>query len=179
MSLAAIGYGVGSRDAPGNLLAVWLGEEVSAETEVTVIETNLDDMPPNLIAALVEDLMSLGALDVTVAPVLMKKGRAGHLVSVMASPEQVARLSDHILRHSTTLGVRLTPTARVIAGRRVVEVRTELGAARVKVKELAGRAVDVSPEYEDCRRLAREHGRELSEVMRLVAEAGRRELGLA
>jgi hypothetical protein len=136
-------------------------------------------MAPNLIAALVEDLISLGALDVTVTPALMKKGRAGHLVSVMASPDQVARLTDHVLRHSTTLGVRLTPTARVIAGRRLVDVRTALGVARVKVKEIGGRAVDLSPEYEDCRRLAREHGRDVAEVIRIVAEAGRKELGLA
>jgi len=146
---------------------------------VTVIETNIDDMAPNVLAALVEDLMAAGALDVTVTPALMKKGRAGHLLSVMAGPDQVAKLTDHVLRHSTTLGVRLAPVARVITGRRIVEVQTALGVARVKVKEMGGRAVDVSPEYEDCRRLAREHGRELAEVMRMVAEAGRREAGLA
>ena len=179
MALSSIGYGVGSRDVAGNVLAVWLGETVAAQSEVTVIETNLDDMAPNLVAALVEDLMAAGALDVTVTSTLMKKGRPGHLVSVMSSPDLTARLTEHLLRHSTTLGVRLTPTARVIAGRRIVEVRTELGPARVKVKEFGGRALDVSPEYEDCRRLAREHGRDLAEVMRLVADAGRRELGLA
>jgi uncharacterized protein (TIGR00299 family) protein len=178
MSLSSIGYGIGSRDVPGNALAVWLGDEVRAASDVTVIETNIDDKAPNLIAALVEDLMDAGALDVTVTPVLMKKGRSGHQLSVMASPDAVARLTDHVLRHSTTLGVRLLPVGRVIAARRIVEVRTELGAARVKVKELGGRPVGVSPEYEDCRRIAREHGLPLAEVMRLVAEAGRREIGL-
>lgn len=178
LKLSSIGYGIGTRDVPANALAVWIGEAVGAASEVTVIETNIDDMAPNLLAALVEDLMAAGALDVTVTPALMKKGRPGHLLSVLASPDQVAILTDHVLRRSTTLGVRLTPVARVVAGRRIVEVQTPLGVARVKVKEIGGSAVDVSPEYDDCRRLAREHGRELSEVMRMVAEAGRRQAGL-
>src|SRR5579864_362108 len=179
LSLHSIGYGIGSRDTAGNALAVWIGQEVSEESGVTVIETNLDDMAPNAIAALFEDLMAAGALDVTVTPVLMKKGRPGHLVSVMSPPELVARLSDHLLRHSTTLGVRLTAVRRVIAARRVIEVATSFGPARVKVKELGGRVVDVAPEYEDCRRIAKEKGADLSVVMRAVAAAARKELGLA
>jgi pyridinium-3,5-bisthiocarboxylic acid mononucleotide nickel chelatase len=177
MSLKAIGYGIGSRDTPGNALAVWIGEGVSAETGVTMIETNLDDMAPNLIAALAEDLMATGALDVSVTPALMKKGRPGHLLSVMSSPDLVARLSDHLLRHSTTLGMRLTPAMRVAAERRVIEVTTAFGPARAKVKLMGGRPIDVTPEYEDCRRIARETGRDLREVMRIVADAARVMLG--
>ena len=179
MSLKSIGYGIGSRDVPGNALAVWIGEEAPNETGVTLIETNLDDMAPNLLAALCEDLMTAGALDVSVTPALMKKGRSGHLVTVMSAPELVARLTDHLLRHSPTLGVRMTPMRRVIAQRRILEVQTPLGTARVKVKELGGEPVDVSPEYEDCRRIARETGRDVSQVMRLVADTARKELGLA
>jgi uncharacterized protein (TIGR00299 family) protein len=178
MSLQSIGYGIGSRNVPGNALAVWIGDEVATQTGVTVIETNIDDMAPNLIAALSEDLMALGALDVSVLPVVMKKGRAGHLLAIMAAPDMVAQLTEHVLRHSTTLGVRLTKADRVIAERRVIEVRTAFGVARAKVKELGGKAVDVAPEYEDCRRLARESGRDLRDVMRAVTEAARRELGL-
>jgi pyridinium-3,5-bisthiocarboxylic acid mononucleotide nickel chelatase len=178
MSLQSIGYGIGARDVPGNALAVWIGEEVAVQTGVTLIETNIDDMPPNLIAALSEDLMALGALDVSVLPAVMKKGRAGHLLMIMAAPEMVARLTDHVLRHSTTLGVRITKADRVIAERRVIEVRTSFGMARAKVKEIGGKAIDVSPEYDDCRRLARESGRDLRAVMRAVTEAARKELGL-
>jgi pyridinium-3,5-bisthiocarboxylic acid mononucleotide nickel chelatase len=178
LKLASIGYGVGTRDTPGNVLAVWVGEEVAVETGVTVIETNIDDMAPNLLAALSEDLMAAGALDVTITPTLMKKGRLGHLVAVMSAPELVAGLTEHILRHSTTLGVRLTPVHRVIAERRIVEIESPLGRARVKVKELGGRVVDAAPEYEDCRRLAREQGLDLRDVMRIVGESARRELGL-
>jgi uncharacterized protein (TIGR00299 family) protein len=179
MMLKSIGYGIGARDVPGNALAVWIGEEARSETSVTMIETNLDDMAPNVLAALCEDLMAAGALDVTVTPALMKKGRSGHLLTVMSSPELVARLTDDLLRHSTTLGVRMTNVHRVFAGRRIIEVQTSLGTARVKVKEIGGEAVDVSPEYEDCRRIARETGHDVREVMRLVAETARGELGLA
>ena len=178
MSLRRSGYGIGANESPGNALAVWLGEEVATEKGVTLLETNLDDMAPNLLAALAEDLMAAGALDVVVVPALMKKGRAGHLVTVMSPPELAAKLTDHLLRHSTTLGVRLTPVERVVAARRVIEVSTPLGSSRVKVKELDGRAIDLAPEYEDCRRISRETGRDLREVMRTVAEAARRELGL-
>jgi hypothetical protein len=179
MSLKSIGYGIGARESPGNALAVWIGEEVRSEVGVTVIETNLDDMAPNMVAALCEDLMVAGALDVSITPALMKKGRPGHLVTVMSPPELVARLTDHLLRHSTTLGVRMTTAQRVLAQRRIVEVQTPLGPARAKVKELDGKPVDVAAEYEDCRRIARESGRDLQEVMRLVAETARKELGLA
>jgi uncharacterized protein (TIGR00299 family) protein len=178
MSLHRVGYGIGTHDAPGNALAVWIGDEVAAQSGVTMLETNIDDMAPNLIAALGEDLMAAGALDVVVVPALMKKGRPGHLLTVMSPPELVASLSDHLLRHSSTLGIRLTVVERVIAARRMIEVVTPLGSARVKVKELDGRAVDVAPEYEDCRRIARESGKDLRDVVRLVGEAARRELGL-
>jgi pyridinium-3,5-bisthiocarboxylic acid mononucleotide nickel chelatase len=170
-----IGYGAGGRDLPGNLLRVWLGEVGDrAEDTVTVLETNLDDLPGNLVAALVEDLMQAGALDVSVAPALMKKGRPGQLLTVMSSAERAPALTDLLLRSSSTLGVRVTETRRVLAEREVVEVETELGPARVKVKYLEGKAVEWAPEYEDARRLARQSGRELREVMRLVTEAARR-----
>jgi uncharacterized protein (TIGR00299 family) protein len=178
MSLRSIGYGIGGRETPGNALAVWVGEKVAAETGVTLIETNLDDMAPNLVAALCEDLMAAGALDVSVTPALMKKGRPGHLVTVMAPPELVAALTDHLLRHSTTLGVRMTGAQRVIAERRIIEVQTSLGIAHAKVKELGGRPIDVTPEYEDCRRISRETGVDLRQVMRAVDQAARKQLGL-
>jgi uncharacterized protein (TIGR00299 family) protein len=177
LSLKSIGYGIGARETPGNALAVWIGDEVKSESGVMMIETNLDDMAPNLIAALSEDLMSAGALDVSVTPALMKKGRPGHLLQVMSSPELVARLSDHLLRHSTTLGMRLTPARRVVAERRILEVTTDLGTAHVKVKMLGGNYVDVTPEYEDCRRISRETGGDLREVMRLFADAARAQVG--
>ena len=176
MSLHSVGYGIGARESPGNALAVWIGEKIEGKSGVSLIETNIDDMAPNLIAALCEDLMDAGALDVSVTPALMKKGRAGHLITVMSEPELSARLADHLLRHSTTLGVRMTSAQRVTAQRRIIEVQTHLGKVRVKVKELDGKPVDAAPEYEDCRRISLESGVDLREVMRVVADAARKEL---
>jgi pyridinium-3,5-bisthiocarboxylic acid mononucleotide nickel chelatase len=178
MALRRSGFGVGANESPGNLLGLWIGDEVATDDGVVLVETNLDDMAPNLLAALSEDLMEAGALDVAVVPAVMKKGRPGHLVTVMSPPDLASRLSELLLRHSTTLGVRLTPAQRVIAARRIVEVDTPLGSVRVKVKELAGTPVDVAPEFEDCRRIARESGRDLREVMRVADAAARRKLGL-
>jgi uncharacterized protein (TIGR00299 family) protein len=178
MSLRSIGYGIGARETPGNALAVWIGDKLESQTGVTLIETNIDDMAPNLVAALCEDLMEAGALDVSVTPVLMKKGRAGHLITVMSPPDLVAHLTDHLLRHSTTLGVRMSTAQRVTAQRRIIQVKTRFGSAHVKVKELAGKPVDVSPEYEDCRRISRETGADLRDVMRAVSDAARKELDL-
>jgi pyridinium-3,5-bisthiocarboxylic acid mononucleotide nickel chelatase len=92
----------------------------------------------------------------------------------MAAHDQAGALIDLLLRGSPTLGVRVSETRRVLAERQVVEVTTELGAARVKVKYLDGLAVEWAPEYEDARRIARESGRELREVIRLVSEAARK-----
>ena len=178
MALRSIGYGIGARESPGNALAVWVGDRVETNAGVTLIETNLDDMAPNLIAPLCEDLMSAGALDVSVTPTLMKKGRPGHLISVLSPPELAAQLAEHLLRHSTTLGVRVTSAQRVIAHRKTVEVQTKLGVARVKVKEFEGKPVDASPEFEDGRRISLETGIDLREVMRVITEAARQELGL-
>ncbi|HUE67528.1 MAG TPA: LarC family nickel insertion protein, partial [Candidatus Acidoferrum sp.] len=101
MSLRRAGYGVGSNPSPGNLLAVWIGEEIGTDKSVTLIETNLDDMAPNLIGALTEDLMAAGALDVAVVSALMKKGRPGHVLTVMSPPELTGRLTELLLRRST------------------------------------------------------------------------------
>jgi uncharacterized protein (TIGR00299 family) protein len=175
MTLERTGYGLGARPMPGNALGVWLGSAAAEPAPVTLVEANLDDMPPNLLAPLAEDLLAAGALDVTVTPVLMKKGRPGNVLSVMAEPGRARELAELVLRRSTTLGVRLSTAARIVAGRRVVEVETRYGRVRVKVKELAGRPVEVAPEYEDCRRAG---GPEVATVMREAAEAARRALGL-
>jgi uncharacterized protein (TIGR00299 family) protein len=178
MSLDRVGYGIGSRGWPGNGLAVWVGEAASGAATVTVIETNLDDLAPNLVAALVDDLFEAGALDVTVTPAVMKKGRPGHIVSAIAEPTRATDLARLMLLNSSTMGVRMTQAERVIAKRSIVEVKFELGIVRVKTKELEGEVVDVAPEFDDVRRLAQEHATDTARVMRLAAEAARRQLGV-
>jgi uncharacterized protein (TIGR00299 family) protein len=174
VTLERVGYGLGTRPDPGNALALWLGRAVQEAASVSIVEANLDDTPPNLLAALAEDLLAAGALDVSLTPTVMKKGRPGHLLTVLADPERGNELARMVLGRSPTLGVRLSTASRLLAGRRFIEVETGRGRVRVKVKELEGRPVDVAPEYEDCRRL----GGDVGTVMRLAAEAARRELGL-
>ena len=175
MALERVGYGLGARPDPHNAVALWVGRAAAEAAAVSVIEANVDDMAPNLLAAAAEDLLAAGALDVSIVPSLMKKGRPGHLVTVLAEPARACELARLLLRSTTTLGVRMTAASRLVAGRRTLEVETGRGRVRVKVKELDGEPVDVAPEYEDCRRL----GGDLSAVMRQAADAARRELGLS
>jgi len=177
LQLEAVGYGFGSHPAATNALAVWLGQPVGAADAVEVLETNLDDMTPADLAVLVDDLLAAGALDVTVTPALMKKGRPGHLLAVLAAPADAAALSQLVLARSSTLGLRITRAPRVLAEREIVTVETALGRARVKIKRWAGKT-DVAAEHDDVRRLASESGRDLPSVRRLVEAAARRQLEL-
>ncbi|MBJ7603831.1 MAG: nickel pincer cofactor biosynthesis protein LarC [Candidatus Dormibacteraeota bacterium] len=177
LALSRVGYGIGGRDEPNNATALWLGGRVAEAAHVTVIETNLDDQAGNLTAALLEDLMAAGALDVTITSALMKKGRPGHVLAALAEPAHAERLARLILERSSSLGVRLSTARRVLAGRRFIEVETPQGKVRVKVKELEGRPVEAVPEYEDCRRLGGDAAG-TAHLLRVAAELARRELGL-
>jgi pyridinium-3,5-bisthiocarboxylic acid mononucleotide nickel chelatase len=178
MRVDRVGYGIGTRDAPGNALAVWLGEPVPEAATVTLLETHLDDLAPHQLAALCEDLLEAGALDVATTPVVMKKGRAGHRVTVMLEPSMTQRLSAMLMERTTALGVRVTRAERVIAGRRVMTVATRYGDVRVKVKELSGIAEDVAAESDDVRAAARAHGIDPRRVARAAERLAREQLGL-
>jgi uncharacterized protein (TIGR00299 family) protein len=178
MRIDRVGYGLGGREEPGNGLAVWLGQPVREAATVAVLETNLDDMSPVLVAALLEDLMASGALDVSVAPILMKKGRPGHALTLICEPDRQYAMAAALLDRSTTLGLRISQVERVISGRRVMTVMTRWGEARVKVKENAGRPTDVTAEYEDVRKLAHDAGADVRLVARSAEAAARKELGI-
>ena len=178
MRVDRVGYGLGGRDEPGNALAVWLGQPVREAATVAVLETNLDDMSPVLVGALLEDLMAAGALDVSVTPILMKKGRPGHALTLICEPDRQYAMAAAILERSTTLGLRISHVERVISGRRVMSVMTRWGQARVKVKEAAGRPIDVTAEYEDVRKLAHDAGADVRLVARSAEAAARIELGI-
>ena len=178
MTLDRTGYGIGGRDLPGNALAVWLGTAVPEAGEVDLLETNFDDITSEHLASLVEDLMAAGALDVTITPALMKKGRPGHILSAMTQPGRAPALAALILGRSPALGLRVTRSARIIAARREVRVTLPSGQVRVKVKEMEGHAVEVSAEYDDCRRIASGAGLDVRTVMRQAETMARREVGL-
>lgn len=165
MRVEAVGYGAGSRDFPGqaNVVRVLVGEPSGAaeSTAVAVIEANIDDLSPQVLAYAMERLLEGGALDVTLSPVLMKKGRPGSLLRVLARPEDQETLAGVVFRETTTLGLRIYQAERRVQARSTVEVETAYGKVRVKVSETGSFA----PEYEDCRRLAEESGTPLKQVL--------------
>ncbi|MSQ27283.1 MAG: nickel pincer cofactor biosynthesis protein LarC [Dehalococcoidia bacterium] len=187
MTLTRIGYGIGTRDHPAlpNVLRVWIGEteEVASgiggpNGEVQLLETNVDNMSPELHGYLAERLLEAGALDAWFTPIQMKKGRPAVQLSVLGRPADAATLAGIILRESSTLGVRTQRMQRWEAERESVTFESSLGSATVKVKRLGGEVAGIAPEYEVCRRLAASHQLPLAEVYRRVEAEARARLAV-
>lgn len=162
-----IGYGVGTRDWPdrANVLRACLGRaSQDAVAQLFVLECNLDDCSPQVLGALLEQALEQGALDVWVLPAVMKKGRPGHLLGVLASAQRRAALETLLLTETTTLGVRSTTVARTALDRRFDPVKTPWGEVRVKVGLRGDAVLNAAPEFEDCRALARQAGVPLKQV---------------
>ncbi len=168
MRIVASGYGAGTCDFPDqpNVLRVLLGESTGAAeaTAITVIEANIDDVSPQILGFAMERLRNSGALDVTLQPLEMKKGRPGTLLRVLAKPEDRDRMAQIIFAETSTLGLRMYSAERLVQARQWIEVSTTHGSVRMKVSGEGAYA----PEYEDCRRLALETGTPLKEI---IAEA--------
>jgi len=166
MKIEKAGYGAGTRDFPEhpNLLRLTIGEAVAAgelstssstsNDRIAVIEANLDDLSPQVLAYAMERLLAEGALDVFSVPVQMKKSRPGALLTVLAMVEDVDRLTRTIFAETTTLGVRRREEQRQTLSRRWETVDTTWGPVRIKIANLNGTVSNYAPEYEDCRALA-------------------------
>ncbi len=154
----AIGHGAGSRDTPGrpNVLRLIVGEaDGAAESErVLVLETEVDDTPPQILGVLVDRLLGAGALDVYYTPVQMKKGRPGVLITVLGPPARREALEEILFSETTTLGVRRQEWERTVLERESVPVVTAYGEVRVKVGRRGGRVYNAQPELDDCQRVA-------------------------
>jgi hypothetical protein len=175
MTLEQVGYGAGSRDLGEvpNVLRLIVGEIVRRPSEpLTVIETNIDDMNPQIFSHLYSDLLGLGALDVWMSNILMKKGRPGFMVGALAEEEKVPAVVGAILRETTTAGVRLHQIERVKLPREFTSVATGYGEIRIKVFRLDGEERAV-PEYDDCLRASREHSVPVATVMEEARNAYR------
>ena len=169
MNLESIGYGAGSNDLEiPNVLRLIVGESAGTSgllTETLVqLETNLDDESPELVGYLAGKLMEAGALDVSVVPAQMKKGRPGVLLQVLAKPPHADSLSHLLFHESSPLGVRRREVQRDSLPRRSEAVDTKYGRIRVKIASLPGGQSRVTPEYEDCRQAAEEHGTPLRDI---------------
>ena len=184
MQIAATGYGAGSRDFPSqpNVLRLTIGPSVETqlaasaevpEDTVAVLEANLDDLNPQVFGYVMERLLAEGALDALGTPIQMKKNRPGMLLTVLARPEDVARLTKLVFAETTTLGIRMRQERRQTLVRRSVTVQTPWGQVRMKVANLNGSIANYAPEYEDCRQIADRNKVPLKQVMQ---EATRRYL---
>ncbi len=164
MRLEKVAIGAGQRDtAWPNAARLWLGNEEAAAPEpsrdtIVQIETNIDDMNPQLYAPLTERLFDAGALDVWLTPIQMKKGRPGVMLGVLTIAANQDIVADIILRETTTLGMRVHPVQRFEADREMQTVTTAFGPVPVKIKRWGGQVLGVMPEYEDCRQLAESKG---------------------
>jgi uncharacterized protein (TIGR00299 family) protein len=176
MKVSSVGYGAGSREfaTQPNVLRLSIGEGVddqavrTAEVPndiITVLETNLDDLTPQIFGYVLERLLKEGALEVFGTPVQMKKSRPGMLLTILARPEDASRLAKLVFNETTTLGIRMRQERRQTLTRRMLTVATPWGEVRMKVANLNGSIANYVPEYEDCRRIADEHQIPLKQVM--------------
>jgi uncharacterized protein (TIGR00299 family) protein len=181
MTFDLIGHGAGSHllKDRANLLRVFVGTRKSVvhvpakkgliEEKLVTIETNIDDMNPQIYEFLLDRLMSEGALDVFFTPIIMKKSRPAIILTVLCYPERKNACIDLLLRETTTLGVRFFETGRICLKRKIEEVETEFGKVRFKVVT-TGKLKKAVPEYEDCRRIAQTTGLPLMEIMKRLSQ---------
>lgn len=161
LRLQKLGTGAGQRDcAWPNIARLWLGtqeqpaSDPASTSSIVQLETNIDDMNPQLYSPLMDRLFASGALDVWLTPIHMKKNRPGVTLCVLAPAVSQNAIADLILRQSTTLGIRVVPVTRFEAERQMRTVSTAFGPIQVKCKKWAGEVVGVMPEYEACAKLA-------------------------
>lgn len=170
----AVGLGAGSREHTRlpNVLRLVVGEvPARGETaDAVLLETNLDDVTGQVLARALERLLAAGALDAWVVPATMKKGRPGHVLAALAAPADVERLEAVLFAETPTLGVRRVPVARSILPRHHVDVSTPWGEVRMKVR-VGPAGPEATPEHDDCRRLADQHGVPLRAVLEAAQRA--------
>ncbi len=169
MRVERVGYGAGTRELEvPNLLRVFLGElsekRALEREQAVMILTNIDDMNPEFYDYVMEMLFAAGASDVWLTPIQMKKTRLAVSLSVLAPPELLERLKEIIYRETNTLGLRILEVEKESVERESIAVDTAWGKVRVKLGRWAGETVNLAPEYEDCRKVARSAGVPLKEV---------------
>jgi uncharacterized protein (TIGR00299 family) protein len=174
-SIAKTGYGIGQRDGEiPNVLRVYLaekhtetGNDVMVE-EAVMVECNLDDMNPERYTHVMDLLFAAGAADVFISPVIMKKSRPGNVLSVLCSQDAVETMKVILFTETPSIGLREQTLKKSILRREIIVVNTKWGDLEVKRSYLNGRVVNEKPEFEQCRKLAKEHGVSLEEITKEV-----------
>jgi len=185
MRVTAVGYGAGTLELETpNVVRLFVGEAAVAaptgtptETPIETIvqvETTVDDMSPQLYEPLLERLLEGGALDAWLTPVIMKRSRPGVVLTALCEPGRVADLSRMLFEESSTIGVRWTAYQRARLDREMVRLDTAYGPVTFKVSRLDGQVITVTPEFEEIRRIARERGLAVREVLEQARTEGRR-----
>lgn len=180
MTVRRSGFGAGTKDLPdrANVVRFTLGDSAEPEPAATdashlLIEADLDDADPQLLAAFCDAAREAGALDATLSPLTMKKGRAGTRLCIVATEGTRERLLELLFRETTTIGCRIARVERAECERAVRDVTTPFGPVRVKVASWRGRIVNVKPEHDDCLAAARRLGVPLKDVVASASEAAR------
>jgi uncharacterized protein (TIGR00299 family) protein len=173
MTVSAVGYGAGNHDlrVQPNLLRIFIGHQPERWIEqerLVLLETNIDDMNPQIYDYLMGRLFSQGALDVYLTPILMKKGRPATLLSILSEPDKVQGLMEIVFAETTTLGLRLQEVTRRKLPRKSQRVRTPWGDVRVKVATMGNKVVKKMPEMDDCKRIAEKAGLSLTKILEEV-----------
>jgi pyridinium-3,5-bisthiocarboxylic acid mononucleotide nickel chelatase len=177
LALERVGLGAGSHDLPiPNLLRLWLGEDRTANVQpaapaqetIALLETQLDDINPQIVGYLYDLLLAAGAVDVFTQAIGMKKSRPGFLVSVLCPPDLIETCEAILFRETTTLGIRRSLQQRTVLNRQFEKIETPLGQIQVKVARCGDRIVNIQPEYEDCVQLAQQHNIPLKDIQQMA-----------
>jgi pyridinium-3,5-bisthiocarboxylic acid mononucleotide nickel chelatase len=178
MAVARVGVGAGGRDRPevANALRLVLGEPAGAPEQVVVVEATVDDLDPRVWPAVLDALLAAGAVDAWHAPVLMKKGRPGSVLTALAPPAALDAVADAVLRETTTIGLRWWPAARRVLDRTWVQVDVDGQPVRVKVST-GGGVRTATPEWEDVAAAAAALGRPVRDVLARAAALSRQPPG--
>ena len=178
-----IGYGAGSREINGipNLLRIFLAQEgvgifgSYGNDAITVIETNIDDISPQVYEELMGNLFKAGALDVFMTPIIMKKNRPAIKISILAEKEKVLRICDILFKETSTFGIRTYEAFRYKLDREGKKIKTSLGNVEVKLGKIKGKILKVAPEYESIKKISKDKGMPVFKVLKKVeAEIGRK-----
>jgi hypothetical protein len=174
MRVEQIGYGAGTRnpkDFP-NVLRISIGEATQpAADTVTIIETAIDDLSPQILAHVTETALAKGAFDVMCTSVQMKKGRLGTLITILTDDAHAPALERLLLSETSTLGVRIHHEQRSCLDRSHTTVSTPYGDIRIKVGTLRGEELNAAPEFEDCRAASAKHNVPVKQIMQAATSA--------
>lgn len=173
MKLSRIGYGAGSKDLEQpNVLRLLLGETGGNsdfdEDIISVLETNIDDMNPQFYETTMSNLLAAGALDVFISNILMKKNRPAHQLTVLCTLENENKIAKIIFQNTSSIGVRIRQEKRKKLKRELNKVQTEFGEITVKISRLNGKILNMTPEYEDCKKIAQSQNIPLKKVYEII-----------